>query len=308
MTGQTPLTMPKKTSFSPTRRMDLLTAYCMILPSLILLGIFVIWPLASSILHSFTDWNFYHAENVGMLNYVRVFKNPIFKRSLENTLVYILYAVPLSIVVPFLLAHCVKALGEGLYAAGIKTVLYVPSIISGVISSVIFLFILDYQGGVINNLIRSLGGQRINFLADGNMAKWSIVLTGFWTGAGYSTLYQLAGLNNIPETFYEAAKLDGASAFKRMVYITIPGMKNILMLSLVNGVSGTLMMMELPLLMTKGGPNNATITPVLYIYNMFNDSAQSMGYVLACSIVMLLFGSILTGASFFLFKPDKSME
>lgn len=292
---------------TPTSRMDHITAYCMILPSIVLLGIFVIYPLCLSIYHSFTDWNFYHSTFTGIKNYQVAFRNPTFRKSFVNILKYIVLSVPAGIILPFLFAHCVKKL-KGFFSPCVKTALYIPSIISGVISSVIFLLILDYQGGMVNNIIRMLGGNRINFFAKPTTALIAIVLTGFWGGFGYNTLYQLAGLNNIPDSYYEAAALDGANGFKQMIYITIPSMKNIFLLCLVNGIKGTLMMMELPMLMTGGGPNNGTITPVLYIYNMFNDSATSMGYTLACSIIMLVFSSLLTCVVFFLIKPDKSLE
>lgn len=298
---------PKKWHRTPTSRMDHLTAYLMIIPSVLLLGVFVLWPLYTSITKSFTDWNFYNSSYVGVQNYKVALRNPVFQKAFSNIVKYIFLSVPIGIIFPFLFAHCVKRL-TGLFSASVKTALYVPSIISGVISSVIFLFILDYQGGLINNLIRSLGGTRYNFLAYPNSAMLSIVLTGFWSGFGYGTLYQLAGLNNIPDSYYEAASLDGANGFQKMIYVTIPSMQNIFLLCLVNGISGTLMMMELPMLMTKGGPNNATITPVLYIYNMFSDPAVSMGYMLSCSIMMMAFSSIFTCIVFFLIKPDKSLE
>ena len=98
------------------------------------------------------------------------------------------------------------------------------------------------------------------------------------------------------------------NAFQRMIYITVPCMKGMFLLCLVNGIKGTLMMMELPMLMTNGGPNNATLTPVLYIFNMFTDSAVTKGYMLACAIIMTIFSAALTSISFFLIKPDKSLE
>ena len=291
----------------PTAKMDYITAYCMIIPPLIILGIFVFWPLYESLSKSLTDWNFYNTTFVGLKNYQVALRNPIFRRSFGNIVKYVLISLPIGIILPFLFAHCVRHM-RGLYADISKTALYIPSIISGVIASVIFLFIFDFQGGLLNNAIRMLGGTKYNFMAQGTSALLCIIFTSFWSGFGHSTLYMLAGLNNIPDTYYEAAALDGCGGFRRMIYITIPCMRNIFLLSLVNGIRGTLMMMELPMLMTNGGPNNATITPVLYIYKMFNDSAVSMGYVLACSVMMMVFSVSFTAISFFLIKPDKSME
>ena len=292
---------------APTARKDYMTAYIMVIPPLIILGIFVFWPLFESITKSLTDWNFYNSTYVGFKNYLVALRHPYFRKAFSNIVKYVLISVPMGIVFPFLFAHCVRHM-RGLYADISKTVLYIPSIISGVIASVIFLFIFDFQGGLINNMIRTLGGTRYNFMAHGTSAMLAIIFTSFWSGFGHSTLYMLAGLNNIPDSYYEAAALDGCGGFKRMIYVTIPCMRNIFLLNLVNGIRGTLMMMELPMLMTNGGPNNATLTPVLYIYNCFNDTATSMGYVLACSVMMMIFSVAFTATSFFLIKPDKSME
>ena len=226
----------------PTAKMDYITAYCMILPPLVLLGIFVMWPLFQSISKSLTDWNFYNTTFVGLKNYRVALRNPNFQRAFGNIVKYVLISVPIGIVLPFLFAHCVRHM-RGLYATLTKTVLYIPSIIAGVIASVIFLFIFDYQGGLINNLMRATIGTRYNFMADGTAAMLSIIFTSFWSGFGHSTLYQLAGLNNIPDSYYEAAALDGCGGFRRMIYITIPCMRNIFLLCLVNGINGTLMMM-----------------------------------------------------------------
>jgi len=128
----------KKWHRTPTSRMDHITAYAMILPSVALLGVFVLWPLYTAITNSLTDWNFYNSSYVGLRNYFVAFRNPVFRKSFENIVLYILFSVPIGIVLPFLFAHCVKRL-QGMYGAVIKTALYIPSIIAGVISAVIFL-------------------------------------------------------------------------------------------------------------------------------------------------------------------------
>ncbi len=298
----------RRKAVSPLRRMDITTAYCMLIPSLVVISIFVIWPCFQAISKSFTDWNFYNTQNVGFLNYKRALNNPIFRATYLNMIQYVIFNVPISIIVPFLFAHCIKNLGVSRFSSFAKISLYIPGVIGGVIISLIGLLVLDYQGGLINNVIKSLGGQRINFLADRNIAKVAIVMTGFWSGFGGSTLYWLAGLNNVDDSYHEAAALDGCNAFQRMIYVTIPCMKNIFCLQIVNCVKGTLMMMDLPMMMTGGGPNNGTNTPVLYIYQLFNDTNVTMGYTVACSVLLMIVASGFTALVFYIVKSEKSME
>jgi multiple sugar transport system permease protein len=184
----------------------------------------------------------------------------------------------------------------------------VPTVISGIVASVIFLFIFNYQGGIINYLARQLGMKRIAFFNDPWLARGIISITSMWMGFGNLSLIMYAGLMNIPKTYYEAAEVDGANALHKFLRITIPSMKNVFILVAINLTTGTLQMFDLPFLMTGGGPVNNTLTPMMYIYNNFKSADYSMGYTVAAALLMMIVIGTLSSFVFRLIRSEKSQD
>lgn len=285
-----------------------LTDYLMILPSLLLISLFVYVPLYTSITKSFTDWNAYKASNfVGLQNFYSALNNQYFMLSLKNILIFVLMIVPAGMVLSFLFAHAVKNVTRG--ASGfVKTVIYIPSVIGGVVISMMGSYLFNYNGGLINFILLNLGQSRIAFTNSIFYARLMIVLCTLWGGLGYNTLVMLAGINNIPDTYYESARLDGANGLQRMIYITIPSMKNLFVLILIGYLSGTLQMFDLPNMMTGGGPLGSTTTPILHIYATFVDFSYSMGYVVAASLMIMLIIAAFNIIVFKMIRSEKSMD
>lgn len=288
--------------------MDRRTGYLMILPALLCLSIFVYIPLIMAVDKSFTNWKFYgESAFVGLNNYVMVLKNQLFQTSIINIVWFAVIIIPLEMILSFLFAHVLKGMSEKL-GAFTKTAIYVPTVIAGVVASVIFLFIFNYQGGIINYLVRLTGGKRIAFFNDPMLARVCIALTTLWMGLGYNSLVMYAGLQNIPTSYYEAAEVDGAGPFVRLTRITIPSMRNVFILIVVNLTTGTLQMFDLPYMMTNGGPVNATLTPMIYIYNNFKSADYSMGYTVAAAILMMIVIGLLSSVVFRLIGSEKSQD
>lgn len=192
--------------------------------------------------------------------------------------------------------------------AVVKTAVYVPTVIAGIVASVIFLFIFNYQGGLLNWLIRQFGGKRVAFFNDPTLARLSIAVTTMWMGLGFNSLVMYAGLQNIPQNYYEAAEVDGAGAFTRLIRITIPSLRNVFILILVSLTTGTLQMFDLPYMMTGGGPVNSTLTPMVYIYNNFKSADYSMGYTVSAAILMMIVIGLLSSVVFRLIGSEKSQD
>ncbi len=288
--------------------MDHRTAYLMIIPSIVLFAIFVYVPLVMAVRYSFTDWNFYSDSNfIGLKNFVMVLKNQIFQKSLVNIFWFALIIIPCQVLLSFLFAHVLKNTSER-FGSYVKTSIYVPTVISGVVASVIFLFIFNYQGGILNYLIRKLGGSRIPFLNDVVISKWAIAITTIWMGFGYNSLVMFAGLQNIPQSYYEAAEVDGAGIFAKFFKITIPSMKNVFILIIVNLTTGTIQMFDLPYMMTNGGPVNSTLTPMMYIYNNFKSADYSMGYTVAAALLMMVIIGAVSSIVFGLINSEKAQD
>lgn len=292
----------------PTRRMDHVTAYLMILPAFALLLIFVIIPLFMALEKSFTNWTFYkEAEFVGLNNFRLVLTNELFRVSIINILRFVIIIVPTQIVVTFFFAHILKNL-RGKYASIVKTSIYIPTVISGVVASVIFIFILDYRAGIMNEILKIFGINRVAFLTDPVLANVSIIIPTLWLGFGYSALVIYAGLINIPKEYYEAAQVDGANVFDQLIRITIPSMKNIFVLLCINMVTGTLQMFDLPFVMTGGGPMNKTLTPMIFLYNNFKAADKTMGLTLAGALLIMIVIALLNSVVFKIISSEKSMD
>lgn len=300
--------MSKHRYRSPTQRMDLRTGYLMVVPSLIALAIFVYVPLFMALEKSFTNWNFYGgSEWIGFRNFEMVLQNQLFRKSLVNILWFVLMIIPVQMLITFLFAHVLRGMSNH-FGAFAKTAVYVPTVISGIVASVIFLFIFNYQGGIINYLVRQMGMKRIAFFANPWLARAIIALTSIWMGFGSLSLVMYAGLMNIPKTYYEAAEVDGASTLQKFLRITIPSMKNVFILVAINLTTGTLQMFDLPYLMTGGNPVNNTLTPMMYIYNNFKSADYSMGYTVAAALLMMIVIGTLSSFVFRLIRSEKSMD
>lgn len=292
----------------PTSRMDHITAYCMALPALILLGIFVYYPLWMALQKSFTDWNFYtESKFVGFENFRLVLVNENFRNSILVSIKFLVILVPIQMIVSFLFAHVLMQL-KGPYASFVKTSIYVPHVISGVIAAVIFAFILNYRAGLINEVLRAFGISRIAFLTKPWLALISICTPIVWLGFGNTSLVMFAGLQNIPIQYYEAANVDGANALQRMIFITIPSMRNVFVLLSVGMIAGSLQLYDIPFMMTGGGPVNSTLTPMIYLINNFKAANVSMGYTVAGALLMMLAIGALNSIVFFIVRSEKAMD
>lgn len=298
----------KEPRFSRMQKKEMGVAYMMLLPAVVLLGIFVITPLIMSVEKSFYDWNFYKdSVFVGFNNFRVIVVNKSFQRAVLNALKFVVILVPLQIIVQFAFAHLLKSLSAR-FSNVVKTAIYIPGIIAGIIAGIIFMFIFEYKGGLINQLLMSAGIDRIAFKNNGFWAMFSIIVPSVWLGFGGGTILNFAGLIGVPGEYYEAASIDGANSFRKLISITLPQMKNIFVLQCINMTTGTLQMFELPMIMTGGGPREQTLTPMLYMYNNFKNTGMSMGHTIAGALLMMILIALLNSFVFKVIKSEKSID
>ncbi|WP_238012261.1 sugar ABC transporter permease [Dactylosporangium sp. AC04546] len=307
----TPAPQPPAPPQEPRRRRggrDNLTAYLMIAPMVILLGIFVIWPLIYSFYLSTFEINFYKAPKfVGLDFYKYVLTSERFWKSLGVGLYYAVLTVPTGLVLSLLLASFIKSL-SGRVAAFMKVTVYLPAVVSAVVASVLFVFIYQ-DDGIANWLLGFLSAGPVSWLNDPDLALPAIAVPGLWLGFGTTTLILLAGLLDIPQSYYEVAELDGAGFFQRTFYITIPLLKNVLLYLLVTGFTLAIQMFDLPLIMTNGGPVDATTTPNLYIFNSFRDfTPYATSFSLTASLLLFAVLGLISLGIFRLINSDKSID
>ncbi len=295
-------------SITSIDKRDMHTAYIMLLPVLVLLTIFVIVPLIYALNRSFYDWNFYiESEFVAFENYRIIVNTVYFQQALKNIVRLTVIIVPISMTITFMFANILVRVNRKL-SEFTRIITYIPGIISGIAISVIFSFLLDYRGGVINQILMYFGEPRIAFLTSPFTSNLVVVVATLWAGFGGGVLLMYLGLMNIPYEYYEAAQIDGAGWWAQMRFITIPQMKNILVLMAVQGVTGTLQMFDIPYMLTGGGPTNSTLTPMLYLYNNYRDLRKGMGFTIAGAVLMLIFITALNSIVIAILKPGRNVN
>ena len=280
----------------------------MIFPAIVIMTIFCYMPLYNSLSKCLTDWSFYKETNfVGLRNFELALKNESFLQSLKNVWFFVATIIPTQVILAFLFAQAIKNMvTRG--SSFIKTAIYVPSVISGIVASIMFAGLFNYQGGLINYFLIKLGVGRVAFFTSVPLSRLTILVVSVWMGTGNTALIMYAGLMNIPVNYYEAAAIDGASAWKRMIYITLPSMKNVFLLIIVQMTIGVIQMFDTPYQLTGGGPFGKTQTPMLYVYNTFTSSTDTMGYTIACSLVVMVVVVICNCIVFRLIRSEKSMD
>lgn len=297
----------KRTFSSSISRNEALTAYTLLLPTLVLLVLFSLAPLVSTAISSFYDSGFYQAPKyVGLDNYAKVLKDKYFFKSIEVGFKYAAIVVPIRFVMSFLFAMAIKNMSKRV-SGFVKLSIYIPNVISGIIAAVIFNFIYAYQGGLLNYLMGVFGLPPQPWLNSMTYSLWAVAIPAIWLGFGYSTLLMLAGLLDIPQNYYEAAMIDGATPFQRTWYITIPSMRNVFLFQIVSGVIGGLQEFNLPYLMTGGAPVNTTRTPVLLLYQHFTQD-KTMGYTYAGALLMAVIIGVLTALFFRTISSSKAED
>jgi multiple sugar transport system permease protein len=241
----------------------------------------------SSFLFSFQDYVTISVDRsfIGLENYRDVLADPIFRRAFQNTLVFVAVRVPIVIVIALGVALMLQSIrrSKGLY----QMLYFIPFVTSGVAIAWVFKFLYLPSFGLFTHLFDVLGIPRVNFLGDPRTALYSIIAVTIWISIGYYGLIFLAGLEDIPAVFYEAAKVDGASAWQRFRHITLPLLNRTLVLVVLLCMIASLQNFTMVRMMSKdgfGGPLNSTVTLPLLIYKEA-FFALSMGRASAIAVI-----------------------
>ncbi|WP_337193912.1 sugar ABC transporter permease [Pontibacillus yanchengensis] len=266
--------------------------YLFILPAITFFLIFTVYPVISSLLLSFQKKVGSSYEFAGLENYIRLFQDELFYKALGNTFLILIVQVPIQL---FLAVVIAVALNSKMVKAKafFRVAFFMPAITALVAASIIFMIMLDQNYGLINYLLSLVGIDAIPWLSDPFWAKVSLMAVITWRWTGYNMVIFLAGLQNIPLSLYEAAEMDGASKIRQFFHITIPQLKPIFLFTFVLSTIGTLQLFDEPYTLTSGGPNNATLTITLYLYqNGFRYF--DFGYASAIAYVLVLIIGVLS--------------
>lgn len=296
-----------------------LTGYLFASPWLIGFFLLVAFPMVASLLLSFTQWNGINLSQiqwVGLENYTDALRwdekgDDLVYTALWNTLVFSFVSVPVGLTVALLLA---VLLNQPLRGIGLfRTVFYMPHVIGGIATIMMWLFVFNPDAGLLNLVIRpcydmliwlgllSQGASPPAWIYDSAWSKPSLIIMAVW-GVGGAMLIFLAGLQNIPDQLYEAADIDGAGRFGKFRHITVPQLTPTIFFNLVMGVIGSFQVFNEAYIMTEGGPDNSTLFFVLYLYRQAFEQFN-LGYASALAWILFV---IILGFTMIILRSSRS--
>ena len=265
-------------------------------PATVLIAVMSFWPMISAFLMSLKTGSSANMQwNQPIFNnYVRMFADKLFLRSVGNTFLYLIIQVPIMLVLAILLAQLLN--NRDLKFKGFfRTCVFLPCATALVSYSLIFKSLFATEG-LINTILVNLGilSQNYNFLGNPTSAKAVIIIALIWRWTGYNMVFYLAGLQNIEYSVYEAAKIDGANGWKTFWGITVPLLKPTIIMTFIMSINGTLQLFDESVNLTNGGPANSTITMSHYIYNnTFGTGVANFGYATAMAFFVFIMVGIL---------------
>ncbi|MCR8849855.1 sugar ABC transporter permease [Rossellomorea sp. SC111] len=275
---------------SKKRIKDAGQGYLFMSPTLLVLAVFIIGPILYAIFLSFHkvqllgDMSF---DFVAFDNFTRILEDNRAIIALKNTAKYVLIVVPTQTFLALVLAATLNAglKGEKLF----RIVYFLPTLTSSAVLTLIFMWMYNKEG-LINNILDKVGLPTYNFLGDPDIALNAIMLMNIWATAPFFMVIYLAALQDIPDSLYEAAELDGASAIQKFFYVTVPFLRPVTSFVVIMGVIGTFQLFDQSYIFSggSGGPNNSTLTVVLLIYQYAFKSLGSMGYAAALAFALAL--------------------
>ena len=278
-------------------RNDILAALFLILPNMLVFSIWVLFPVISTVVLSFTDWNFLKPLSeigfVGLGNYARLPSDVWFTDSLKNTLVYTVFVVSGQISLGLFFA---LILDRQVYLPTIPRILiFIPYITSPVASALIWLSLFHPNWGPVNTFLFDVFGvvNPPKWFASTDWALPALMIVGIWKGIGYNAIIFLAGLQSIPDELHEVAAIDGANWLDRVRAITIPLLRPTTFFLLITGVINAFRVFELVAVLTQGGPGTATVMIAYHIYRV-GFAFYQMGYASAAGMVMLIIVFVFT--------------
>lgn len=273
-------------TWSAREKRAFLKGLVFISPWLVGFFVWVAYPILSSIYYSFTRYDVLRDPRwVGLDNYRNlILGDDLFTKTLLNTLYFAAFAVPLSNIYAFLLALLLNSPIK--LRSFFRTIFYIPSIVPTVASAMLWMYIFNFNIGLINNILVSLGMTRLPWLTDPAWAKPSLIVVSIWS-SGTAMLIYLAALQDVPRSLYDAAKVDGANLWRQFWNVTVPLVSPAILFNVLMGFIGAFQSFTFAWILTKGGPNNATEFYALYLYrNAFRHF--KMGYASAMAWILFI--------------------
>jgi len=267
-------------------------AWGFVAPALLVIGVFFALPVVAGLALSFTDFDIYALADtrnlrfVGLDNYLTLLRTPLFWQALGNTLYFVVIGVPLSIGLSLCAALLLHA-RVARFTPFFRTALFAPVVTTLVAVAVVWRYLFQTRYGIVNHVLGHLGIAPLDWLGDPHLAMPTIILLAVWKNFGYNMVIFLANLQAVPEEVYEAARIDGASTFQQLLYITLPILRPTLILVGILTTAGYFQLFAEPYVMTQGGPLRSTVS---VLYFMYEEGFKWWNFGTASTVAVLLFG------------------
>jgi multiple sugar transport system permease protein len=270
-----------------------------LVPSMFGFVVFVYYPIVRGIMAAFQDVDLVGSSSwVGLENFRTVFSDPLFAKAWANTLLFTVISVTIGYLAPVLLALVVNEIKRGRWF--FQLAVYLPAMMPPIVAVLLWRFMFDpTQVGIVNSFLGVFGIGPQPFLQSPHQALLTMVLISTWASFGFWVLVYLAALRGIPGDLYDAAELDGAGIFSRVRYVTLPHIRHILLAGMLLGIIGEMQVFTAPFALTGGGPNNATVTVMLLLYQ-YGFKLNDFGAASALAVLLMVFlGALSAGYALF---------
>jgi multiple sugar transport system permease protein len=275
-------------AFTGLQREETLAGYLFLLPNFLGFLFFSLFPIAFAFYITLTNWSLSKPpEFVGLANFVTLWNDELFWKTLGNSAYYTFVAVPTGVFIAFWLAILMNRKMRGVLF--LRTIYFLPQITLTVAAAVVWTWIYHPELGLFNYLLGLIGIEGPNWLTSTKWAMPAVIIMGNWQGIGFAMLVLLAGLQGIPQEYYDAAEIDGANARQVLRYVTVPLLTPTIFFVVVTSLIGAFQGFDIFYIMANGGPAKATTTLVLYVYqNGFTFFKMGYGAALAAVLFLLI--------------------
>ena len=283
-----------KNTLKKIKGKEIMWAYIMLAPAILLFITFVLIPLVSTFVISFCEWDMLTpAEFVGWQNFETLLNDQRLRTVIINTLIFAVAAVILKIGIGLLLAVVVHSIRNKFLTSVMESVFFFPIILPMAIVAIVWGMLLNTDMGVINGLLTTVGLGKVPWLTDPRFSLMTVIILDVWKGVGFFFIIYLVALRNVPKDLYEAAEIDGAGKSKKFFSITLPLISPTTLFLTIQAVIGSLQVFDQAYVLTKGGPGDSSSTMVFYIWqNAFQK--MDMGYGTTLALLLFVFAMIVT--------------
>lgn len=279
-----------------------------VLPALLVVGLFIYYPLVANLVYSFFRFSAGSGDMtfVGFENLARLFSDPVIRISLTNNVMYALVSIVFQVLITLVIASWLTHLIGPRIGALLRSIYFMPAVISMTVVALLFTFIYNSRGGLLNSFLEIIGLEQLTtaWLANPDTAMGAVIAVSQWQSMGYITMLYVVALQQIPTELYEAAQIDGAGRIRQFFSITVPQSKEMIFVAMILTVSGAFTVFNEPYIMTRGGPGNTTQVLATYMYNQGFFQNQ-MGYASAIATLIFVITLILSIFQMMSFRTGK---